>query len=76
MLRDVRSLAIGLGVPLVAMLVAMPLLADTSITVGGVPLLFAWIFAWFPLTSLCLWLAWRIDEPHYRDEPSESEARR
>ncbi|MGH3359088.1 MAG: DUF3311 domain-containing protein [Nocardioidaceae bacterium] len=73
MLRDVRSLAIGLGVPVVALLVAMPLLADTSVTVGGIPLLFGWIFAWFPLTSLCLWVAWRIDEPHYRDAPARPE---
>lgn len=75
MLRDARSLIVGLGVPVVALLVAMPLLADTSITVGGVPLLFAWIFAWFPLTSLCLWIAWRIDEPYYREPASTEEDR-
>lgn len=76
MLRDVRSLAIGLGVPVVALVIAMPLLADTSLAVGGVPLLFAWIFAWFPLTSVCLWVAWRIDEPHYRDDATEPGAKR
>lgn len=67
-MRDVRSLAIGLGIPAVALLVVMPLLANTSVNIVGIPLLFAWMFAWFPLTSLCLWVAWRIDEPNYRDE--------
>ena len=63
-----RSLIIGLGIPAVAILVVMPLLADTDVHVLGVPLIFAWMFAWFPLTSVCLWFAWRIDEPRYRDE--------
>lgn len=63
-----RSLVIGLGVPAVAILVVMPLIANTDVAVAGIPLLFVWIFAWFPLTSLCLWLAWRHDEPRYRDE--------
>jgi predicted ABC-type exoprotein transport system permease subunit len=67
-LHDRRSLVVGLVVPAVAILVVMPLLADSDVHVAGVPLLFFWIFAWFPLTSLCLWIAWRIDEPRYRDE--------
>ena len=48
-----RSLIIGLGLPAAAILVVMPLLANTDVYVLGVPLLFAWMFAWFPLTSLC-----------------------
>ena len=63
-----RSLVVGLVVPATAILVVMPFLADTDVYVLGVPLLFLWVFAWFPLTSLCLWLAWRHDEPRYRDE--------
>ena len=62
-----KSLIIGLGLPAIGVLVIMPLLANTSIHVLGLPLLFVWIFLMFPLTSLCLWLAWRIDEPYYRD---------
>jgi len=63
-----RSLIIGLGLPAAAILVVTPLLANTDVYVLGIPLLFAWMFAWFPLTSLCLWFAWRIDEPRYREE--------
>jgi hypothetical protein len=62
-----KSLIVGLGLPGLGVLVIMPLLANTSVHVFGIPLLFMWIFLMFPLTSLCLWLAWRIDEPHYRD---------
>lgn len=65
-----KSLIIGLGLPVVGVVVIMPLLADTSIHAFGFPLLFLWIFVMLPLTSLCLWIAWRIDEPHYRDTPS------
>ncbi len=67
-----KSLIIGLGLPAIGVLVVMPLLANTSVRVLGIPLLFVWIFVMFPLTSLCLWLAWRIDEPYYRDAPSQA----
>lgn len=67
MIRTWMSLGVGLGVPAAALLVVMPLLADTTHSVLGIPLLFFWIFALFPLTSLCLWIAWRIDEPAYRE---------
>lgn len=62
-----KSLIIGLGLPAIGVLVVMPLLANTSIHVLGLPLLFVWMFVMFPLTTLCLWIAWRIDEPHYRE---------
>ncbi len=52
-----------------SVLVILPLLADSSVRVFGMPLLLVWIFLLFPLTSLCLWIAWRIDEPHYRAAP-------
>lgn len=69
MIHSWRSIVVGGVVPAVALLVVMPLIADTGVVVLGVPLLFAYVFALFPITSLCLWLAWRIDEPRYREEP-------
>lgn len=72
--RSWQSLVIGLGIPAVAILVVMPLLADTSVHVLGIPLLFFWVFLMFPITTLCLWVAWRIDEPHYRDELARGQA--
>lgn len=69
-----RSLWLGLGVPSFALLVVMPLLANTDVYVAGIPLLFLWVFACFPLTSLCLYLAWRTDQKHYpEDTPTASE---
>ncbi|WP_425825073.1 DUF3311 domain-containing protein [Streptomyces fractus] len=69
-----RSLWLGLGVPAFALLVVMPLLANTDVYVAGIPLLFLWVFAWFPLTSLCLKLAWRMDQKDYpEDTPNSSE---
>jgi hypothetical protein len=71
-----RSVIVGLGIPAVAILVVMPLLANTDIDVLGIPLLFLWMFAWFPLTSLCLWLAWRHDRHRYPEDarPGAKEA--
>jgi hypothetical protein len=69
MIRSWKSVVVGLGIPLVAIVVVLPLISNTSVYVFDIPLIFFWMFAWFPLTTLCLWIAWRIDEPHYRDEP-------
>lgn len=66
MIHAWKSVVIGGVLPIAALLVVMPLLANTSVSVAGVPLLFAYVFALFPLTSLCLWVGWRIDEPRYR----------
>lgn len=70
MVHTWKSVVIGGVVPTVALLVVMPLLANTSVSVAGVPLLFAYVFALFPFTTVCLWLAWRIDEPRYREAPA------
>lgn len=67
-----RSLWLGLGVPSFALLVVMPLLANTDVYVAGIPLLFLWVFACFPLTSLCLYLAWRMDQRHYPEDSSNA----
>lgn len=62
-----KSIIIGGAVPALALLVVMPLLANTSVSIAGIPLLFAYVFALCPFTTLCLWIAWRIDEPRYRE---------
>jgi len=62
------SVLLGLVVPAAALLVGVPVLANTDVHLLGIPLLFAYTFALFPFTSLCLWLAWRIDAPHYAHE--------
>lgn len=64
-LADRRSLAIGLGVPMLMLLIVIPVLSDTDVHVAGVPLLFVLLFAAMPITSAALWVAWRLDAPRY-----------
>jgi hypothetical protein len=60
------SLVVGVLIPAVAVLVGVPLTAGSTFTVFGIPLVFAWLFAWLPLTTVCLWLSWRFfDAPAY-----------
>ncbi len=69
MIRSWPSLLIGLVVPAAAILVGIPVVADTSIHVAGIPLLFFWMFACFPFTTACLWVSWRFfDRDHYPEE--------
>ena len=66
MIRSWPSILIGLVVPALALVVGIPLVSDTSIYVAGIPLLFFWVFLWFPLTSICLWISWNVfDRQHY-----------
>lgn len=78
MIERWSSVVLGLVVPAAALLVGIPLVANTSVHIGGVPLLFAYAFALFPFTTVCLWLAWRIDAPYYAEdlehEAEEAEA--
>ena len=62
------SVLVGLVLPASAILVGIPLVADTTAHVLGIPLLFFWMFACFPFTTACLWVSWRFfDRAHYRD---------
>lgn len=65
MIRSWPSVLIGLGIPVVAVLGGIIAFADTSVYIGGIPLLFAWIFLWFPLTTVCLWISWHFFDRHH-----------
>ncbi|WP_037366905.1 DUF3311 domain-containing protein [Amycolatopsis orientalis] len=77
MIRSWPSLCIGLGIPAVAILGGIPLVAGSPATVAGFPLVFFWMFLCFPLTTLCLWISWRFfDRRHYpADTPAAKEDR-
>lgn len=67
MLGSRWSLVLALGIPAVAVFIGVPLASQSTSTVLGMPLVFAWLFAWLPLTTICLWVAWRrFDEAEYR----------
>lgn len=64
--RSLCSLAIGLGIPAVAIVIVPPLISNVQVSVLGIPLLFFWMFAWFPLTTICLAVSWYgFDRRHY-----------
>jgi hypothetical protein len=71
MLRGVNvlKLFIGLGIPYLGVVGLLPWVASVDRFVLGVPFIYAWIFAWFILTSGCLMICWRVfdcrhDESH------------
>jgi len=55
---------IGLGLPYLGVLGLLPWVASVDANVLGVPFIYAWMFAWFVLTSACLYVCWRFfDRP-------------
>ncbi|MBB3882847.1 hypothetical protein GGR01_001692 [Acetobacter oeni] len=57
--RRWRLVMLGFGAPFAAIIFVAPFLSRLPLSVFGIPIVFIWIFAWFPLTSLCLWLCER-----------------
>ncbi|GAA4530996.1 DUF3311 domain-containing protein [Amycolatopsis samaneae] len=69
MIRSWPSVLIGLGVPAAALLIGIPLVAGSTASVFGIPLVFFWVFCCCPLTTACLWISWRFfDRPHYPED--------
>ncbi|NMD55503.1 MULTISPECIES: DUF3311 domain-containing protein [Tsukamurella] len=58
MSNEVKSVLLAVGVPFAGVLGGIVYLSDSEFTVLGFPVLFAWLFLWMPLTSLCMHLAW------------------
>ncbi|HBQ85306.1 MAG TPA: hypothetical protein DER33_00635 [Syntrophomonas sp.] len=55
------SLIIGLVIPICAVVVAFPFYNRITPFVFGFSFNYFWIFAWLFLTSLCLYIAYKID---------------
>ncbi|SAK66207.1 hypothetical protein AWB76_03786 [Caballeronia temeraria] len=54
------KLLIGLGLPFAGVIGLLPWAASKDIYVLGVPFIYAWIFGWFVLTSVCLQVCWML----------------
>jgi hypothetical protein len=52
---------IGFCIPVIAILVLFPLYNRAEPFVLGFPFVYFWLFIWLLLTSLCLFVAYRID---------------
>ncbi|QBR01038.1 DUF3311 domain-containing protein [Paraburkholderia pallida] len=55
---------IGIGIPFLGVVGMLPWVAAQDRYVFGVPFIYAWIFAWFLLTSACLFICWRCFDRH------------
>ena len=62
---------IGIAVPFLSVIPTVPLLYRLPVTVFGVPLALAWLFACIPLTSLCLSICWFAHDRHRPEEDIE-----
>ncbi|WP_040331217.1 DUF3311 domain-containing protein [Acinetobacter rudis] len=53
-------LLLVIGVPILGVVGALPIINKLNISVLGMPLIYAWMFLWFILTTLCLWICWYV----------------
>ncbi|RDU98839.1 DUF3311 domain-containing protein [Trinickia dinghuensis] len=58
------KLFLGLGLPFIGVIGLLPWAASKDVYVAGIPFIYAWIFAWFILTSGCLMLCWTLFDKH------------
>lgn len=64
-------LALGLGLPYIGVIALLPWAASKDdVYLFGVPFVYAWIFAWFVLTSGCLWLCWMLFDKRATEQNS------
>jgi hypothetical protein len=55
------KLLIGIGLPYFGVIVLLPWVAShDTLYVGNIPFIYAWIFAWFVVTSGCLGVCWLL----------------
>lgn len=57
-------LAIGLGVPFMAVVPTIPLLDRSDLAWHGMPIAVLWLFGCIPLTSACLATCWWLYDRH------------
>ena len=60
MVPRLASFVIALITPVVLVTVGVLLLGGSTATVFGVPLILAFMFVMIPVTSLLMWISWRL----------------
>jgi hypothetical protein len=60
-------LFIGLGIPYIGVIGLLPWVASVDTYVSGVPFIYAWIFMWFVLTTVCMAACWCLFDRHAPD---------
>ncbi|WP_434011181.1 DUF3311 domain-containing protein [Peribacillus simplex] len=67
--RKLAGIFIGVIIPFLAIIGIIPFIAKLDFSVLGIPILYFWVFMWFPLTTLCLCISWHIHDRHqYKNE--------
>ncbi len=74
---SIGALLIGL-IPFIAICFSVPLWDRVDPRIAGMPFNFFWLIAWFVLTPICMWAAYRLEaprasrdkQPHTKDERS------
>ncbi|MET3790813.1 DUF3311 domain-containing protein [Aquamicrobium terrae] len=60
------TMLIGMGVPILLIVIVPPFLNDPNLTWQGIPVLLLWMFLCIPATALCLIVCWYcFDRQHY-----------
>jgi len=62
--REASRLAVGFGVPFMAVVPTIPLLDRSDLAWHGVPVAVLWLFGCIPLTSACLAVCWWLFDRH------------
>lgn len=70
--RQLGSLIVGLFIPFIAVIGGIPLFRTLDVSILGFPILYFWMFLWFPLTSVCLWISWYAFDRKKYEEPQEN----
>ncbi|MDQ8935839.1 DUF3311 domain-containing protein [Acinetobacter rudis] len=53
-----------IGIPLFGVVGALPIINKLKIHILGIPIIYAWMFLWFILTTICLWICWYVFDRH------------
>ena len=69
-MRPGARLALGLGIPVLAVVPTIPLLSRLDIVWFGLPVAAWWLFACIPLTSACLFGCWWWRDRHHAGDAS------
>lgn len=56
--KNILRFVLVIVIPALCVLGVLPIINTFNITVLGIPLIYAWMFLCFVLTSLCLLLSW------------------
>ncbi|WP_113718240.1 DUF3311 domain-containing protein [Arthrobacter dokdonensis] len=60
MIPKTASVVIALITPVVLVTLGVLLLGGSTATIFGVPLILMFMFVMFPVTSLLMWISWRL----------------